>query len=79
MQQIDMNSPEFQAELEKTWSFVEKVNRQFGLTQNPDSEINEGVAMGLARNRLIYGKRYCPCFMVIGETLEERRETFSFL
>jgi ferredoxin-thioredoxin reductase catalytic subunit/rhodanese-related sulfurtransferase len=73
MQQIDMNSPEFQAELEKTWRFVEKVNRQFGLTQNPDEEINEGVAMGLARNRLIYGKRYCPCFMVIGETEEERK------
>ncbi|WP_456403610.1 ferredoxin-thioredoxin reductase catalytic domain-containing protein [Hydrogenimonas sp.] len=73
MQSIDVNSPEFQAEIEKTWQFVEKVNRQFGFVQNPDSEINEGVAMGLARNRLIYGKRYCPCFMVIGETPEERK------
>ncbi|WP_456380617.1 ferredoxin-thioredoxin reductase catalytic domain-containing protein [Hydrogenimonas sp.] len=73
MQQIDINSPEFQAELEKTWKFVEKVNRQFGFVQNPDEEINEGVAMGLARNRMIYGKRYCPCFMVIGETPEERK------
>ncbi len=25
MQQIDMNSDEFQTELEKTWTFVEKV------------------------------------------------------
>lgn len=74
MKQIDMNSPEFQAELEKTWKFVEKVNNQFGFVQNPDDEINEGVAMGLARNRLIYGKRYCPCFMVIGETPQERKE-----
>ena len=73
MQQIDVNSDEFQAELEKTWKFVEKVNREFGFVQNPDSEINEGVAMGLARNKLIYGKRYCPCFMVIGETPEERK------
>lgn len=68
-----MNSPEFQAELEKTWSFIEKVDKQFGFVQNPDSEVNEGVAMGLARNRLIYGKRYCPCFMVVGETPEERK------
>jgi ferredoxin-thioredoxin reductase catalytic subunit/rhodanese-related sulfurtransferase len=73
MVQIDMNSDEFQAELEKTWGFVEKVNKQFGFVQNPNEEVNEGVAMGLARNRLIYGKRFCPCFMVIGETKEEQK------
>ncbi len=61
MQQVDINSPEFQVEFEKTWKFIEKVNEQFGWVQNPDTEINEGVAMGLARNKLIYGKRYCPC------------------
>ena len=58
MQQIDMNSDEFQAELEKTWSFVDKVNNQFGFVLNPNEEVNEGVAMGLARNKLIYGKRF---------------------
>jgi len=73
MQQIDMNSDTFQAELEKTWSFVEKVNTQFGFVLNPNEEVNEGVAMGLARNKLIYGKRFCPCFMVIGETKEEQK------
>ena len=73
MVHIDMNSDEFQAELEKTWRFVEKVNKQFGFVQNPNDEVNEGVAMGLARNRLIYGKRFCPCFMVIGETKEEQK------
>ena len=71
---IDINSDIFQAELEKTWKFVEKVNNQFGFTQNPDEEVNEGVAMGLARNRLMYGKRYCPCFIVQGETEEERKK-----
>ncbi len=73
MQQIDMNSPEFQAEMEKTQIFVEKVNNQFGFVQNPNEEVNEGVVMGLARNRLMYGKRFCPCFMVIGETKEEQK------
>jgi len=73
MQPIDMNSDEFQAELEKTWSFVDKVNNQFGFVLNPNEEVNEGVAMGLARNKLTYGKRYCPCFMVIGETPEEQK------
>jgi len=74
MQQIDMNSPEFQAEMEKTEVFVQKVNKQFGFVQNPNEEVNEGVTMGLARNKMIYGKRFCPCFMVIGETKEERKE-----
>jgi ferredoxin-thioredoxin reductase catalytic subunit/rhodanese-related sulfurtransferase len=74
MRQIDMNSVEFQVEYEKTWSFVEKVNKQFGFVQHPQEDVNEGVAMGLARNKLMYGKRYCPCFMVIGETKEEQKK-----
>jgi len=73
MQQIDINSHEFQSELEKTWTFVEKVNAQFGFALNPNEEVNEGVAMGLARNKLIYGKRFCPCFMVVGENKEEQK------
>jgi len=60
MQQIDMNSDEFQAQLEKTWSFVGKVNKQFGWVQNPNEEVNEGVAMGLARNKLIYRSSFVP-------------------
>ncbi|HIQ27980.1 MAG TPA: sulfurtransferase [Sulfurovum sp.] len=74
MQQIDMNSDEFQAEMEKTSNFVQKVYKQFGWVPNPNDEVNEGVTMGLARNKLIYGKRFCPCFMVIGETKEEQKE-----
>jgi ferredoxin-thioredoxin reductase catalytic subunit/rhodanese-related sulfurtransferase len=73
MVRIDMNSDEFKAELEKTWKFVNKVNNQFGFVQNPNEEVNEGVAMGLARNKIIYGKRFCPCFMVEGETKEEQK------
>jgi ferredoxin-thioredoxin reductase catalytic subunit/rhodanese-related sulfurtransferase len=73
MQQVDMNSSEFQVELEKTWKFVEKVNKNFGFVLHPMEDVNEGVAMGLARNKLMYGKRYCPCFMVIGETKAEQK------
>ncbi len=72
MQQVDINSPKFQVELERTWKFVEKVNKQFGFVQHPMEDVNEGVAMGLARNRIMYGKRFCPCFMVEGNTKEER-------
>jgi sulfur-carrier protein adenylyltransferase/sulfurtransferase len=61
---IDMNSDEFQAELEKTVKFTDKVVNQFGWTYNPQEEINEGVQLGLARNKMMYGKRFCPCYMV---------------
>ena len=64
VQRIDMNSPEFQAEMEKTIKFTDKVCNQFGWVYNPQEEVNEGVQMGLARNKLMYGKRFCPCFMV---------------
>lgn len=61
---IDMNSPEFQAELEKTIKFTDKVVNQFNWAYNPQEEINEGVQLGLARNKMMYNKRFCPCYMV---------------
>jgi len=56
---------EFLAELEKTKKFTDKVINQFGWVYNPNDDVNEGVIMGLARNKLLYGKRFCPCFMVV--------------
>jgi len=73
MQAIDMKSEEFQTELKKTEKFVNKVYESRGWVPNPNEDVNEGVRMGLARNKLIYGKRYCPCFMVEGETKEEQK------
>ncbi len=67
---IDMNSPEFQSELEKTVEFTDKVIIQFGWVYNPETTVNEGVQMGLARNKMMYGKRFCPCFMV--EVVDEK-------
>jgi len=64
MMRIDMNSPEFQAEMEKSIKFTDKVVKQFNWEYNPQEEINEGVQMGLARNKMMYKKRFCPCFMV---------------
>ena len=61
---IDMNSPEFISEMEKTVKFTDKVCESKGWVYNPQEEVNEGVQMGLARNKMMYGKRFCPCFMV---------------
>ncbi|MDD2698465.1 MAG: ferredoxin-thioredoxin reductase catalytic domain-containing protein [Arcobacteraceae bacterium] len=72
MIKIDMNSQEFIEEQEKTKIFTDKVCASKGWVYNPIEDVNEGVIMGLTRNKLIFNKRYCPCFMVIGETKEER-------
>jgi len=64
MIKIDMNSPEFQDRMEKTIKFTDKVINQFGWEYNPQAEVNEGVQMGLARNKMMYNKLFCPCFMV---------------
>ena len=64
MKQIDMSSPEFLNEMEKTKKFTDKVNKQFGYVYNNNEDVNEGVTMGLARHKMLYGKRFCPCFMV---------------
>lgn len=61
---IDIESEEFQAELEKTIDFTDRVLTQFALEYHPETEVNEGVQLGLARNKMMYGKRFCPCFMV---------------
>lgn len=72
IKKVDPESAEFKTELAKTIKFTDKVVKQFGYAYNPDSMINEGIQMGLTRNKLIYDKRYCPCFFVTGDKEEDR-------
>lgn len=72
IQKIDINSEEFQNELAKTVKFTDKVVEQFNWAYNPDKEINEGIQLGLTRNKLMHGKRYCPCFFVTGDKEQDR-------
>ncbi len=69
---IDPKSEEFLNELKKTIDFTDKVVKQFSFSYNSDPEINESIQFGLTRNKLIYGKRYCPCFFVTGNKEEDR-------
>lgn len=69
---IDPESVEFKTELEKTIKFTDKVCAQFGFVYNPDVEINQGIQFGLTRNKLMHGKRYCPCFFITGNKEEDR-------
>ena len=67
LQAIDMNSEEFKNEQVKTIEFAKKVVASQGWDFNPDKEIVDTVIMGLTRNKMLYNKRFCPCFMVIEE------------
>jgi ferredoxin-thioredoxin reductase catalytic subunit len=64
MPQLDMNSQEFKDELVKTEKFTDKVCSSQGWVYSANDDVNEGVIMGLARHKLLFGKRFCPCFMV---------------
>ena len=64
LKKVDPESEEFKTELEKTKRFTDKVVKQFDWAYNPDVEINVNIQFGLTRNKLIYSKRYCPCFFV---------------
>jgi len=72
IKKIDIQSDEFQTTLELTKQFTDKVCEEHGFVYNPEDDVNESIQMGLTRNKLIYDKRYCPCFMVIGNTQEEK-------
>ncbi len=71
LKKIDPESQEFQEELQNTIKFTDKVVSQFEFAYNPDVEIVQSVQFGLTRNKLIYGKRYCPCFFVT-QSAEDR-------
>ena len=64
MKKVDPNSEEFKTTLEKTVKFTDKIVKTFNWAYNPDQELNEGIQYGLTRNKLMHGKRFCPCFMV---------------
>ena len=72
IKKIDTNSEEFINEFQVTKQFTEDVLLKHNLVYNPDEEVNKSIQMGLTRNQMIYGKKFCPCFMVIGQTPEEQ-------
>lgn len=72
IKKIDTNSEEFINEFQITKQFTDDVLLKHNLVYNPDEEVNKSIQMGLTRNQMIYGKKFCPCFMVIGQTPEEQ-------
>jgi ferredoxin-thioredoxin reductase catalytic subunit/rhodanese-related sulfurtransferase len=59
----NIDEKKFQEEFINTEKFVNKVIKQFNWTLNPDEAVVERVMKGLTNNKLLHGKRYCPCFV----------------
>ena len=72
LKKVDPESQEFKDTLAKTVDFTDKVLKQFGFVYHPDEEVVQSVQFGLTRNKIIYNKRYCPCFFVTGNKEEDR-------
>lgn len=70
---VDLKSKLFQDELEKTNVFAKKTCADMGVSPNPDKEVNERIYIGLTRNKIIHGKRYCPCFIVVENNQKEKK------
>jgi len=47
IRKIDINSDEFQTELELTKQFTNKVLEEHNLVYNPDDEVNESIQNGI--------------------------------
>ncbi|GAX86927.1 conserved hypothetical protein [Lebetimonas natsushimae] len=67
MKTVDLNSEEFQEEFLKTEKFAHKTVKHFGWRFNPEEDVVERVLKGLTNNKILYGKRFCPCFPVVEE------------
>ena len=61
-------------EKESAEKFAEKYSGRAGFVLNPDREIRNTVIEGLARNKIKYGVRYCPCRRVEGKPEEDKKK-----
>ncbi len=65
-------SDEFTHLIPETQEFVQKYAAKAGYRLNENQEILDAVIEGLARNKAIHGKRYCPCRLLSGNSEEDR-------
>jgi ferredoxin-thioredoxin reductase catalytic subunit len=60
-----------QAEKIKEWA--KRYAEKKGIEVNPDEERLDEVVKGLASRQEKFGKRYCPCRIITGNTEEDRK------
>jgi ferredoxin-thioredoxin reductase catalytic subunit len=46
---------------------IEKVAEKKGWVLNENKDVTDSTIEGIARNKLVYGKRFCPCRIPTGD------------
>lgn len=54
-----------------TWA--SKYATKAGYMLNPDEEMRDLVLEGIAKNKEAHGKNYCPCRIVTGDEVEDKK------
>lgn len=70
---MNPNREEIQTIAQKIRPAIERVAEVRGWTINENRDIADSIIEGLARNKILYGKRYCPCRIPTGNEDEDRK------
>lgn len=65
-------SEDYKGLVPETREFAEKYATRAGYALNQDNEILQVVLEGLAKNKAVHGKRYCPCRLLSGNPEEDK-------
>ncbi len=68
---MDSDDQSEQAQKIKDWA--KRYAEKKGIQLNPDEQRVDEVAEGLAIRQKKFGKRYCPCRIITGDTKEDRK------
>ncbi|MGZ4917652.1 MAG: ferredoxin-thioredoxin reductase catalytic domain-containing protein [Halobacteriota archaeon] len=68
---MDSDDQSEQAQKIKDWA--KRYAEKKGIQLNPDEQRVDEVAKGLAIRQKKFGKRYCPCRIITGDTKEDRK------
>lgn len=64
---------EMQAVAEQIRPAVERVAKTKGWVLNPNKDITDSILEGLARNKILRGKKYCPCRLSSGDAEKDKQ------
>lgn len=58
---------------EEVHAWTSRYADKAGYMLNPDEEMRELVLEGIAKNKDTHGKNYCPCRIVTGDEIEDKK------
>ena len=59
--------------VEQLRAILERYAKSQGFQLNPDDKILDSILQGLLQNEQKFGRRYCPCRVIIGDPEQDRK------